>query len=92
MVPSLEGLPGQPPEFEPEDTVVIYPGGAFAEAVRTVTNQLRSLPRRDATGTPGGSAYLPSDPDKDPPGALILAVTSSVQGEGKTMLAVSLAR
>jgi len=92
VVPSLEGLPGQPPEFEPEDTVVIYPGGAFAEAVRTVTNQLRSLPRRDATGTPGGSAYLPSDPDKDPPGALILAVTSSVQGEGKTMLAVSLAR
>ncbi|MEZ5906844.1 MAG: polysaccharide biosynthesis tyrosine autokinase [Geminicoccaceae bacterium] len=102
VVPSLEGLPGQPPEFEPEDTVVIYPGGAFAEAVRAVSNQLRSLPRHGAVGAPGGAAasgpapgspaFLPGDPDKDPPGALILAVTSSVQGEGKTMLAVSLAR
>lgn len=97
VVPSLEGLPGQPPEFEPEDTVVIYPGGAFAEAIRTVTNQLRHLPRPGAAGAPGrpatgGPAVLSGDPDKDRPGALILAVTSSVQGEGKTMLAVSLAR
>ncbi len=94
VVPSLEGLPGQPAEFEPEDTVVIYPGGAFAEAVRTVTNQLRHLPRSGAAGGPatGGAANLPGDLDKDRPGALIIAVTSSVQGEGKTMLAVSLAR
>lgn len=97
VVPSLEGLPGQTPEFEPEDTVVIYPGGAFAEAIRTVTNQLRHLPRPAAApGRPapatGGTAILPGDAARERPGALILAVTSSVQGEGKTMLAVSLAR
>ncbi len=88
VVPSLEGLPGQPPEFEPEDTVVIYPGGAFAEAVRAVTNQLRSLPRPSAT-RPGDR---PAESSIERASALILAVTSSVQGEGKTMLALSLAR
>lgn len=88
VVPSLEGLPGQPPEFEPEDTVVIYPGGAFAEAVRAVSNQLRSLPRPTLHRSGDRSGDLPGERS----GALILAVTSSVQGEGKTMLAVSLAR
>lgn len=88
VVPSLEGLPGQPPEFEPEDTVVIYPGGAFAEAVRAVSNQLRSLPRPTLHRAGDRSGDLPGERS----GALILAVTSSVQGEGKTMLAVSLAR
>lgn len=88
VVPSLEGLPGQPPEFEPEDTVVIYPGGAFAEAVRAVSNQLRSLPRPILHRAGDRSGDLPGERS----GALILAVTSSVQGEGKTMLAVSLAR
>lgn len=74
VIPNLDTLPGHRSGSKPEDTVVIYPGGAFAEAVRALLNQIAL--RRPA----------------DDKAALVLAITSAVQGEGKTMLAVSLAR